>query len=244
MFSILGKNARDIIFAGKRVSGLAGSIVLKRLDGRLDAFIVKVGIVLFLEGAEYGIELVEFDAQLVALIGNLGQGLAQLIDTALGLANEDTQLPAAGTRLDDPIAVLLLEVLVLGIEDDLSGLSHANLGLELGDAGLCLDAEGARVGNHLGALGLGILHFGVLFLGEASVLLADFSTAVLALGAADRGILLAAVTAEIIVADAVVDVDEGHVGANVALVGAPEAGQGVLSVGGAGGAAGQGLLGG
>lgn len=71
--------------------------------------------------------------------------------------------------------------------------------------------------------------------------LADGIAAVLALDAAGVGVLFAAIAAEVVVADAVVDKDKGDVGANVACVLAPETGQDVCRVCGAGERGGEGL---
>jgi hypothetical protein len=56
--------------------------------------------------------------------------------------------------------------------------------------------------------------------------------------------LVTAITAKLVVTYAVVDVHEGYVGPNVTRIGAPEAGQGVGSVGGARYRPRKGLLGG
>lgn len=57
--------------------------------------------------------------------------------------------------------------------------------------------------------------------------------AVLALDAANMGELVAAVAADFVVADSIVDVREWDVAPNVTGIGAPEAGEGVGGVGGA-----------
>jgi hypothetical protein len=66
---------------------------------------------------------------------------------------------------------------------------------------------------------------------NALVLLADCGAAVLALYAADLGVLLAAVTAELVIADAIVDEREGDVRADVALVVAPKPGEDIGGIG-------------
>lgn len=122
------------------------------------------------------------------------------------------------------------------------GFEGADLVLQGVDLELDLAAELLGLGGHGVALPGGLFHVAALLIFQAAVLLANLGAAVLALDTAQAE-LLGAVAAQLVVTHAVVDVQERHVHANVALVGAPEARQGIGGFGGAGDGARQRLFG-
>ena len=84
----------------------------------------------------------------------------------------------------------------------------------------------------------------MLLFSQFPVFFSNLDTSILALGATNTAVLLGSVAAEVVIADAVVYVDKRDIGANVALVLAPESRKHVSYIGCAGCAPRQRLFGG
>src|SRR5690349_19239031 len=67
-----------ILQVGLFLAGLASCVVLPALDGRLDAFIVEIGVVLLLELGENLLQLFDPVLQIVALVQHIVQGATEL----------------------------------------------------------------------------------------------------------------------------------------------------------------------
>lgn len=209
------------------------SIVLPGLYGGLDALVVEVGVVLLPELAQDTFQLVDLSPQLPAVVHDLLQRLAELIDALLSEADEHTELATGAGPLNDLAGVSCHGLVVLPLQVVALGDERSDLLLDARNLRLDPAPELPRLLRHGLALLGRLLERLLAIILDAAVLLANLGALVGALHAAHAAVFLGSIAAKLVVTDSVVDVDEGDVGANVARVGAPEARQGVCSVGGA-----------
>lgn len=206
---------------------LPSSVIFEGLDSCLDAFIVEVGVVILLELLEKLLELFDPVLESIALVDDVPERLAELLDSCLGQTDENAEFAASALTANDLALFLLLYLAVLPREILILSIKSYNLLLERGNRSLDSLSELLGLVLHGAALLGSLFHVLPLLLFESSVFFANLCASVLALDAPNAAVLLRAIAAEVVIADAVVNVGEGDVHANVTLIGAPEARQGI-----------------
>ena len=151
--------------------------------------------------------------------------LRSSLTLGFGHANQDPKLASSPLALHHPAPILELGGGVLLLQVGLLHFETLDFRVQLGDFGFSFLAKLLRLAQHSVLLIGRPLHLLPLLVRKPLVFLADFDTAVLALDTPDMAEFLGAIAAEVVVAHAVVDIDEWHVGTNVALVLAPKTGK-------------------
>lgn len=209
---------------------LLRSIVFPSLDSTLDALIVEIGVILFLEAPEHALELFNLPSRNVSLIAYTMHILGQLFDPELRQTSQHCHLSTLARAPDHFAALLPLDFCqTLGQPVNLQSLS-LDLCLQTRNAVLNLLCQTPCLSDQffpsLSCSIYALLPYFVLFL----PLLANFRTLIFTLDPSYMIVFVAPVAAKLVVAYAVVDVDEGDVAWLMTLVLAVEAREGLCFV--------------
>ena len=200
-------------------------IVFPSSDSTLDALVVEVGVVLLLESGQDLLELLDTLIVRVPLASDTDDRLPELIHPLLGQTDQDAHLASfrADIALDHSALLSPLDVRVFCFQLLKLVLLAFDLGRQSLDAVLDFFPQPSSLDHKLFPLLRGIAQALLSDLVQPPPLLANFLALVCALHTTNMLKLFASVTAELIVADAVVDARERHVCRQVALVLAVEA---------------------
>ncbi|PKS10937.1 hypothetical protein jhhlp_002695 [Lomentospora prolificans] len=224
--TILEENIANLGIANEwaRLSGNLGSIVLPRLNSLFDTLVVEVGIVLVLEARQDTLKVSDLSAKLIALVDNKLESIAELLNTHLGLLKKLAELTATDTSLDNLSAFRALDIVEFLLQLNLLQLSLGNITLEVGDLGLHVPADLLSLTDELEACSASLLHGFAPLLLNAAVFLADLHALVRALDASNTRVFLGTIAAQFVITDAIIDISEGNIAADVTPVLAPKAG--------------------
>jgi hypothetical protein len=205
---------------------ITSSVVFPSTNGSLDTFIVKVGIVLLLESRQDGFQLLDAVLGGVTLLTNADEMISQLFGSLPCKTDQHTHLALLSALSLDNLALLTtldFSQLFLPLRD--VDLRSRKLGLQSLDSVLDLLSQALRLGGVFVSLLVGIVQSTLTRLGLLSPFLANLVAFVLTLDTTDASPFFATITAEVVVAEAVVDAGVGDVVGLMALVLAVESRQ-------------------